>query len=146
MFSRKLPPAVNQCFDGIEGVQTLIPEMLVVPGVFANRERHLLAAKRKQLLAFRRSEIAHLVENVIGGQQHLRLQESDATVVEQRRGIHHRLAALRLGWSDQTANHGDAASLGCNVFSAFAIVLNERGALHQIARRIATDGELGKKD
>ena len=35
----------DQFLNRIEGVEPLVPEVLVVPGIFADGERHLLAAK-----------------------------------------------------------------------------------------------------
>ena len=67
-------------------------------------------------------------------------------VLEQRGGVHHRLAGLRLGRSDHSADDGDAAGFGGNAFRRLAVARHERGALHQVARRIATDGKLGKQD
>ena len=59
-----------QSFDGIETVKPPVPEMRVVPGVFADGQRHLLAAEWKQRLAACRGKIPHLIENVVGGQEH----------------------------------------------------------------------------
>ena len=120
--------------------------MLVVPGVFADGERHLLAAKWKQQLAFCGSEVAHFVEDIVGGQKHFGLQEGDAAVFEQGGGVHYRFAALRLGGSDEAADHGDAAGFGGDTVESFAVVLDKRGALNQVARRIAADGKFGKKN
>src|ERR1700685_3140613 len=137
---------MNQSLDRIEGVKTFVPEMLIVPGIFAEGECHLLPAKRKQQLAFSRREVPHLIENVVGGQEHLGLQESHSAIFKQRSGIYHRLAAFRLGWGHEAANHRDAASFGRNVVDSFAVVLNKRGALYQVAGRITADREFGKKN
>ena len=59
--------------------------MFVVPGVFANGERHLLRLRIENLLMIGGREVARLVEDIVGGQQPLRLEESDLAVAQQRR-------------------------------------------------------------
>ena len=85
----------HQGIDRIDRVQPLVPELLVVPRVFADGKCHAIAAERKQFLTLGGSEVAHLIKNVVGGQQHLRLQEGDLPILQQRRGIHHGLAGFR---------------------------------------------------
>ena len=80
---------MNQGFDRVEGVETLIPEMFVIPCIFADGEGHLLTTKRKQHLTPGGCKIAHLVEDVIGGQQHFGLQECHSAIFEQGGGVHH---------------------------------------------------------
>ena len=41
----KIAARLNQRFHGIDGVQTFVPKSLVVPGVFANGQRHAMAAE-----------------------------------------------------------------------------------------------------
>src|SRR5262249_15769405 len=65
----------NQLFHGINAVQTLVPEVLVVPGVFANGQRDSATVERNQLLLSCWGEVAQLVKDVVGRQQHLRLQK-----------------------------------------------------------------------
>ena len=120
--------------------------MFVVPGILTDGQRHLLAAKAEQLLALGGSEVAHLVEDVVGGQQHLRLDELDAPVAQQGRGVHHRLAGVRLGRSHHAADHGDALRLRGNLLDGVAVARDERRPLDQIARRIAADGEFRKQN
>src|SRR5947199_5255142 len=38
---------LDQSFNGIKCIKALVPEMFIVPGVFANGERHLFAAEWK---------------------------------------------------------------------------------------------------
>ena len=137
---------LNQRLDRIDRVEALVPEVLVVPGVLADGERHLLAAERKQRLASGRGEVAHLVEHVVGGQKHFRLQEGDGAVLEQGGGIHDRLAGFGMGRGHQSANHGDAAGLGGNAFHRLAIAGDKRRTLDQVPGRIAADGQLGEQD
>ena len=137
---------MNQSLDGIERIQTFVPKVLIVPGIFTDGEGHLLATKRKQQLAFSRRKVAHLIEDIVGGQQHLGLQERHSAVFEQRGGVHHRLAALRVGGSHQPADDGDAAGFARNAVRTLAVVLNERGALHQVTRRVTAYREFREKD
>ena len=98
------------------------------------------------MLALRRGEVAHLVENVIGRQQHLGLHKGHLAILQQRRRIHNRFAGLRLGWSHQPADHGNAAGFSGNAFGGFAIAGNKRRSLHQIARRISAHREFREQD
>ena len=119
-----------QRVDRIHRVQAFGPEELIVPGIFADGKRHAASAEGKQILAFCRSEIAHLVEHVVSGQKHLRLQKRDFAVLQQRRRIHDGLASFRFSGSDQPADDGDAARFGRNLFGGLAIASDERCSLH----------------
>ena len=98
------------------------------------------------MLAFGGSEVTHLVENIIGGQQHLRLDELDAAIAQQRGGVHHFLAGVRLGRGHHPADDGDALGFRGNPLHGRAIVRHKRGPLDQIARRIAADREFRKQN
>ena len=94
------------------------------------------------MLARGGSEIAHLVEDVIGGQQHLRLDELDASLAQQSGGVHHLFAGISIGRSDRPADYGNALGLGGNPLDGRAITRNKRRPLDQIARRVPGDSEL----
>ena len=86
---QEISARVDQGFHRVEGIKPLVPELLVVPGIFADGQRHLLAAKWKQHLALGWGKISHFVEDVVGGQQHLRLQKRHSAFFEQRGGVHY---------------------------------------------------------
>ena len=92
------------------------------------------------------SKVAHFVEDVVSGQQHLGLHERDAAVFEQRGRIHDRLAGLGFGGSHEPADDRDSTRLGGNAFRRLTIARHKRRPLHQIARRITADGKFGKQD
>src|SRR5207245_8332581 len=69
----KISTLANKRFHRINGVEALGPELLVVPGILADGERHSVAAEGEELLTLRGGEVAHFVENVIGGQEYFRL-------------------------------------------------------------------------
>lgn len=48
--------------------------------------------------------------------------------------------------SDEAADYGDAAGFSGDAVDSFAIVLDKRGALNQIARRVSTDGKFGEQN
>src|ERR1700722_5647473 len=129
----------NERLDRIDRVKALGPEQLVVPGIFADGKRNLIAAEWKQALTFRGSEVTHLVENVVSGQQHLGLQEGDSAILQKRSGIHDCPAGFGFRGSDQPTNHGDAAGGGGDLFGSLAVPSNKGWTLDQIARRIAAD-------
>ena len=58
----------HQFLYGIEAIQLPVPEAFVVPGIFADGQSEQHAGEVDQMLAFGGSEVARLVENVIGRQ------------------------------------------------------------------------------
>ena len=69
-----------------------------------------------------------------------------APSLQQGGGVHDRLAGLGVGRGDQAANHGDAAGLGGDALRGLAIAGHKRRPLHQIAWRIAADGQFRKQN
>ena len=124
----------------------LIPEALVVPGVLTDGQSHLIAAKAEQLLALGGSEVAHLIEDVIGGQQHLRLDEIDAPLAQQGGRVHYLFARIRLRRGDQSADHGNTLGFSGDPLHGLAIARHKRGSLDQIVRRVPGDGEFRKQN
>src|SRR4029077_10571696 len=61
----------DQLGHGITVVAAAGPEILVVPGVFANGDSELLAVKPEHGLALRGLKITRFVEDVVRGKQHL---------------------------------------------------------------------------
>ncbi len=74
-------------------------------------------------------EVAHLVEDVVGGQEHLRLQEGDPAILQESGGVHYGLAGLGVGGRDQAAYDGDAMRDGGDLLGCLAIARHERWAL-----------------
>ena len=72
---------------GIARVTPPLPKLLVVPGVFANRDRHFLRLEAAELLDACRVGIARFVENVVIRQQHLDLAVYDTPAVDHRSGV-----------------------------------------------------------
>ena len=75
----------QQFIYGIYVIETPVPEMLVIPGVFANGKRHLSAIDGDELLGRRGREVAHFVKDVVGGQKHLGLNEFNVAVAQHGR-------------------------------------------------------------
>ena len=136
----------EQFLDGVALIEAVLPEAAVVPGVFTNGERHRSAAQRAQILALRRAEVARFVEHVVVGQQHFALPEQNFAALNQRRPVHRLLAGFRLRAPHVTADDAQAEIRGF-ARQAFQLALrafDETGFFHQIARRVAGEGELGK--
>ncbi len=74
---------LHQLFDRIDVIEAILPEALVIPGVLANGERHRRAVEMAQALPRRGSEVSLLVEDVVVGQQHLRLHKLNVSVAHQ---------------------------------------------------------------
>ncbi len=135
-----------QFFDRIDAIKPPVPETLVVPGVFANGQSHLLVTQAEQMLARGGSKIAHLIEDVIGWQQHLRLDELDAPIAQQRRRVHNFFAGLRFCGSHSPANHRNTFRLRSNAFHGGAARGHKRRQFDQITRRISRHSEFRKKN
>ena len=114
MFKNEISASPYQRLHWIEAVKSLVPEMFVVPGVFADGQRHAVAAEIEQLLVAGGGEIAHFVEDVVGGQQHLRLQKGLLAVLQKHGRIHDGFAGLGMGGSDQAADDANAAGFRGN--------------------------------
>ena len=61
----------------IAQVEAAFPELVVVPGVLADRQRSLPASDEMQGLACRRDKLSRFIEDVVGGQQHFVLPENN---------------------------------------------------------------------
>src|SRR6185369_8187606 len=123
-----------------------IPEVLIVPGVFADRQRNFGVAELDQLLLLGRSEISGLVEDVIGRKQALGLDEGNAAIAQQGRRIHHALAGARLGWAGESGDYGDPFGCCGHFLQSRLIACKERRLLDEIARWVAADAEFSKKN
>src|SRR5690242_664739 len=77
----------DQLLDGIAAIELPLPELFVVPGVLADRERNLRAIERVDLLAFGRHEVTRFIEDIVRRQQHLGLPEPDTSFFENRRAV-----------------------------------------------------------
>ena len=81
----------------IDGVEAARPEVLVVPGVFADGDGEAHAVEFDDLLRTGGQEVALLVEDVVEGQQALVLLEEHVAAVEQDGGVDGGLAGLGPG-------------------------------------------------
>jgi hypothetical protein len=142
----KVAACFQELFDRICGIEPPPPKMSVIPRVFADRQRHLLPAKRKQLLLAGRSEVTRFVKDVVSRQQFLGLQEFEFAILEQGGGIHDRLPGVGICRCDQAADYRDAAGLGGNAIHGFAVPGDEGWPFHQVAGRVSTNGKFGKQN
>src|SRR2546427_2142286 len=69
--------------DGIALVEALGPEILVVPGVFADGDAEFFRAERINELLRARLEIARFVKDVVGRQKDFALLEHHAAAADQ---------------------------------------------------------------
>ncbi len=86
----------HQLFHRIDFVEPPLPEVLVVPGVFADGDRQPHAVQLDHLLPLCRREVTLLVEDVVERQQPLVLLEHEVALVQQNSRIHGRLARATL--------------------------------------------------
>ncbi len=142
------PGFTHKFVDGIDGIEALRPEGLVVPGVFANGEGDAFAIKAEGLLAFGWREIALFVEDVVEGQEHLRLGELDLALAHEGGGVFHSLAASLFCWRDEAGDDGDGQRGGCigDFLHGLAGALDEGAFFKQVGGGVAADGKFREDD
>src|SRR5882762_10004864 len=141
MLSTKFPPARIRASTGSNVYSRLFQNCLSfqASSQMVSAMRLPQKSKRSWLLAGAKFRISSKTSY---GQQHLRLQEGDSAIHEQRGRVHHGLARCGIRGSDQATYHGDAGGLRGDAIDGFTIARNERRAFHEIAWRIATNGKL----
>jgi hypothetical protein len=91
-------------------------------------------------------KVARLVEDVVGGEEHLGLFEDDATFRNESGFIGDGLpcpVVIRIHAAG-VANDGRERHLLGDVLQSFMIAANERGPLQKIQRKISADAEFGE--
>ena len=107
------------------------------------RDAELLAIEGHDPLRFGRLEVAGLVENVVGGQQHFLLLEEHAAIGDQHGGIRNGFAGLggRVCGADVPDYRRDRQPRHQGRQRG-AVVLHKRGPLEQVLRRIPAQAKL----
>ena len=137
------PPATSDSI-GILLIAPALPEIAVVPDVFANADAQPPAAQIQNLRARGRLEVAVLVENVVGGQQRLMKDRADgaapssAALLNSGRPI----SRIHWAWPHPPAAAGPSASSRAMRSSVSPAMMHETLAHQQIARQIAHERQL----
>ena len=149
----------HQLFDGIDGVQALLPEVLVVPGVLADGDGQPQAVQLDHLLRPRRSEVTLLVEDIVEGQKLLVLFEQETPAIEQDCGVDggsftpanadlrgHRLRSLTLCRKGHACQHGGGQIAGgCGQFiDGSAATSQETRLFQEVGGRVTAKNQLGE--
>ena len=137
---------LHQLFHRIDFVQPPRPEVFVVPGVFANRNREAYAVEFHHPLAARRGKVALLVKDVVKGQQPFVLLQKQPPPIQQDCRIHGRLSAAA-GGRQRNSNDdcgGQTARHRSQLIDGRSAADKKAWFLKKIRRRIAADGEFGK--
>ena len=136
----------HQLFQRIEGVETARPEVLVVPGIFADGDGEAQTVEFDDLLAAGGQEVALLIEDVVEGQQPLVLFKQDHALVEQDCGVHGRLAGVGRGGQRHACDNGGGkiARGGGEFIDGLAAASEEARFLKEVGGGIAADRQLGK--
>ena len=108
--------AGDQFGDRVAGVHGRGPEGFIVPDVLANGDTELFPFQAVDILLVGGLEVAGLVEDVVGGQQHLALFEDDAAAGDERGFIGDVLTAAVVGNVAGVANDGGERHLRGNLF------------------------------
>ncbi len=127
MFSRIFPPAPIKSSTGSTPYRRRSQKCLSFHASSQMVSATGLPAIVMTLLVIGRCEVAHLVEDIVGGQQSLRLHEGDLAIAQQRRGIQHRLAGRGLRRRHQSADDARCPCVSRAMFSAACqLSLDER--------------------
>ncbi len=140
----------NELLDRIVVVAAPLPEVAIVPDVFADADAEPASGDVQRLRAVKRLEVPILVEDVVGRQERLAKTMFDAAAAEKRRGVEQRsslVRRIRLGQSDERRRAvGERDGEPLEPFPASG---DEIAGQQQIARQIADerqlrrDGEIG---
>ena len=95
----------HQLFHGIDRIQPPRPEVLVVPGVFADGNRQPHSVQFHHLLRSRRGKVPLLVEDVVERQQALVLFQQQASSIQQNAGIYGWFSRLTLRRKRHACQH-----------------------------------------
>ena len=102
----------DQFGDRITFIETLRPEILIVPDVFANGDPQGFTPEQESVLRVRRLEVTRFVEDIVGRQQHLALLEEQFSVANHRGGIRDRLSGIVLRFTDISHDYRDRNDTG----------------------------------
>ena len=94
---------MSEFLHGVALIEPAVPKRLIVPGVFANGDRDRSNSQRGEFLAFGRTEVALLVEDVVVRQQHLMLAEGDLAALEHGGSVPDPLAFVEVGYLNRAA-------------------------------------------
>ena len=129
--------------DGIVVVAAALPEIAVVPDVFADADPQLAAIQLQDLRLRGRLEVAVFVEDVVGGQQRL-VEDRPGLAVSQQHG------AVEQGPAHLGGVHGGDAhqqrrpvrQLGGHALELVAAPADKTAAHQQIARQVPHESQL----
>ncbi len=134
----------HEFLDGINRVEATRPEVLVVPGIFADGNGQAHTVQFHHLLRARGGKVALLVEDIVKRQQALVLLEQEAAAIEKNSGIDGLLAGVA-ACRQRNASHDRGWQPG----GGSGQLVHGRTAagqkawfLKEVGGRIAADGEL----
>ena len=143
---QQLRAGIRQVHGGIVRVTAILPEIFVVPNVFADGDANLLAVEGDGKILGRRLEVTVLVEHVVGRQQRLVARGEDAAVLQKRGGVRG-FATGTLVVAARVANQQSDLSRRCGeTLNRRPVSRDKTPLVQQIARRITADAELGTDD
>ena len=134
----------HELFDGIDRIQAPRPEVLVVPGVFADGDGQPYAVQLHHLLLLGALKVALFVEDVVEGQEALVLLEQQQAVIEQDGGVHRWLAAFTARLERDSREHGGGQLPGGRgqLIDGRSAASEKAGLFKEVGGRIAADGKL----
>src|SRR6185437_5612133 len=137
----------HQLFHGIDAVEPVLPKAFVIPCVFTDRNGDRLAFHGDEPLMGRGCKITLLVENIVEGQQHLRLHELNAPVAQQGGRVHDVLAGSAMRGRDVATDDSGLSirRARSNLLNGLSSASDKGGLLQQVGGRVAADGEFRKE-
>ena len=129
--------------DGIAIVAAIGPESFVVPDVFTDGDAQLLVAESVDGLLVRGLEVARLIEDIVGGQQHFALLKNDAALGDEGRFVGDGFS-VAVFYAAGVAHDGRQRQLGGQLFQLLVISIDEGGAFEEVLGQVSAQAKLGK--
>src|ERR1019366_4481047 len=125
---------MRQLLYGIAAIERALPKLLIVPGIFADRERDFAAIHQEEGLRFGGDEVTRFVEHIVRRQQHFGLAEQDAASHQYGRAIGGALTGERLRRAYVSGDRGERqrGRLGGQTFQLLRGAFHEGGFLNQV--------------
>ena len=142
----RLRAGLRQHLDGVFVITAALPEVAIVPDVFADADAQAAAVQFQNLRPVGRLEVAIFVEDIVSGQQGLvegrprpRHSVNSTALLKSGRPI-----SAGLGVATPTSSGGASFNSAAMRVKRLATALHEAPAHQQIARQITHQGQFGR--
>jgi hypothetical protein len=132
-------------FDGVLVIAAALPEVTIVPDIFADADPQAAALQVEDLRTVGGLEVAVFVEDIVGGQEGLVIGMADRAILHENGTVEERpshVGGIEGGDADQ---HGRASGeFGGDALELLRATLDEATAHQKIARQVSHEGQFGR--